>query len=165
MSNDEQHDDYISKSQKKREMTALQQLGKSLVALSPAQLKKMLLPAMLEEAIINAKTIQQHGAKRRQLQYLGRLMREVDADAIKSQFDLITQHSKQATTQLHKIERWRERLINEGDSALNEFIQLHDTADRQHLRQLIRRTQAEINTKKSRQAYRKLFQQLKECLE
>jgi len=164
MTNDDEHDEYISKSQKKRDMIALQQLGESLVALSPEQLKKITLPAALQESIISAKNIQQHGAKRRQLQYVGRLMREVDAEDIQAQYDLITQNSKRATTQLHKIERWRDRLINEGDTALNEFIELYNTADRQHLRQLTRRAQADANTQKPPQSFRKLFQYIKDYL-
>jgi len=165
MNNDDEHDEYISKSQKKRDMTALQQLGEALIALSPAQLKKITLPSTLEEAITKAKAMPQHGAKRRQLQYVGRLMRDVDAESIKSQYELVTQPSKRASSQLHKIERWRDRLIDEGDAALNEFMTLHSTADRQHLRQLMRRAQAEAAAQKPPQSFRKLFQYLKEFIE
>ena len=148
------HDDndedieYVSKSQMKREMHALQELGEKLVELSSDKLQQLNLPEDLETAIIQAKSIKKHGAKRRQLQYIGRLMRDVDSDDIQKRYVNVTQHSAAAVNLLHKIEKWRDRLIEEGDVALEEFVQQFPDTDRQQLRLLMRTAKHPFRNKK-----------------
>jgi len=158
---DDEAIEYISKSQMKREMLALQELGEKLVALSTDQLQQLQLPDDLQKAVLEAKHIKKHGAIRRQLQYIGRLMRDVDADDIQSRYDNVTQHSAKAVQQLHKIEKWRERLLEEGDNAIQALVEEFPNIDRHQLRQLIRTTKQEILQNKPPKGYRKIFQLLK----
>ena len=162
--NDEEAIEYVSKSQMKREMLALQELGKKLVELSVDQLQQLQLPDDLKSAVLEAKHIKKHGAIRRQLQYIGRLMRDVDADDIQTQYDNATQHSVKAVQQLHKIEKWRERLLEEGDEAIQALTKEFPNIDRHQLRQLIRSARQEKLQNKPPKSFRKIFQLLKsEC--
>jgi ribosome-associated protein len=139
MDNESKHDiTDISKSQIKRDMHALQVLGEKLADLRSEQLAQFDLPETLVTALTQAKTITKHGAKKRQLQYIGRLMRSVDADIVQQQYDMLTRQSGQSINQLHKIEQWREKLINEGDAVLTEFLTQYPQVDRQQLRTLLR---------------------------
>lgn len=162
--NDEEIE-YISKSQMKREMLALQELGEKLVALNAEQLSQFDLPEELFSAITQAQTIKKHGARKRQLQFIGRLMRSVDAENIQAQFDTVTRQSAQSISQLHKIENWREKLLANGDEALTEFINEYPDADRQQLRTLIRSANQERLKNKPPKFYRKIFQFIKQCIE
>ncbi|MEJ2180069.1 MAG: ribosome biogenesis factor YjgA [Gammaproteobacteria bacterium] len=159
--NDDKDIEYVSKSQMKREMLALQELGEKLVALSTEQIHQLQLPDILEKAVLEARQIKKHGAMRRQLQYIGRLMRDVDADNIQLQYDNVTQHSAKAVQQLHKIEKWRERLLEDGDDAIQALVEEFPGIDRQQLRQLIRTANQEKLQNKPPKAYRKIFQLLK----
>lgn len=158
--NDENEQDieYVSKSQMKRDMLALQELGEKLVALSAEQLAQLDLPVSLADALSQAQSIKKHGAKKRQLQFIGKLMRDVDAEEIQNQLDKITRQSAESVNQLHKIETWRERLINDGDAALTEFLKAYPTVDRQQLRTLVRSAIQEREKNKPPKFFRKIFQ-------
>lgn len=138
---DFEKDSYISKSQRKRDMTALQKLGEVLVGLSETQLKKIPLPEELAKAVIAARTLKSHEAKRRQLQYIGKLMRDIDAEPIEQAVKKLQLQNKEGKTHFHKIEYWRAKLIEEGDAALALFLKDYPNADHQSLRQLIRKAQ------------------------
>jgi ribosome-associated protein len=162
MNNENEQDiEHVSKSQMKREMLALQELGEKLVALSADQLGQMDLPTTLADALSQAQSIKKHGAKKRQLQYVGRLMRDVDADDIQNQLDKLTRQSVESINQLHKIEKWRERLISDGDAALTEFLTEYPTVDRQQLRTLVRSAIQEREKGKPPKFFRKIFQFIK----
>ena len=159
--NDDEAIEYVSKSQMKREMLALQDLGEKLVELSTDQLQQLQLPDDLKNAVLEAKHIKKRGAIRRQLQYIGRLMRDVDADEIQLQYDNVTQHSAKAVQQLHKIETWRERLLEEGDESIQALTEEFPNIDRHQLRQLIRSARQEKLQNKPPKSFRKIFQLLK----
>ena len=110
-----------SKSQRKRDMHALQVLGGELVRLRRDQLQRIELPEELREAIEFAHRVTSHEARRRHMQYLGKLMRQVDADAIRTALAQVTGESRAAVALMHLAERWRDRLIAD-DAALTEFI-------------------------------------------
>lgn len=154
----------VSKTQRKREMSALQALGASLVDLSADKLASFALPDILLQAVLEAKRISKHGARRRQLQYIGRLMREVDAEAIRARLDEAGNRSAEATARLHQAERWRTRLL-EHDDALAEFLQAHGGADAQHLRALIRNARREAEQQKPPRSFRALFQEIRQLLD
>lgn len=141
------HDDYDpekpSKTVRKNEMLALQKLGETLVGLSETQLKKMPLEENLLEAIYFARTMKSHESIRRQLQYIGKLMREIDCDEIKAELSKIKMSNEKSTTQFHKLEQWRDQLIAHGDTALQKFMELYPDADKQVLRQMIRKAQTD----------------------
>jgi len=154
----------ISKTQRKREMQALQDLGEELVALGTDKLTGLDLPTRLLDAVLDAKRISKFGALRRQMQYLGRLMREADADAIRSQLDVWKGTSVAETARLHAIERWRTRLI-EDELALGELLDQFPKADAQRLRTLIRNVKREVEAKKPPRNFRELFQELREIIQ
>lgn len=157
--------DRVSKSQLKRDSHALQSLGEALVDLSRDQLRKFQLPEDLFQAIVAAQTIKQHGAKKRQLQYIGKLMRNVDAGPIQQAMDDLQGVSAQAIAKQHKTEQWRQRLIDQGDNALQALLQEHPGIDRQRIRQLLRRVQQETQHNKPPKAFRELFKYLREFME
>ncbi len=154
-------DEGVSKSQLKREAHSLTELGKRLVQLDKGSLAKIPLPDNLLDAINSAKNIRQHGALKRQLQYIGKLMRKTDPEPIQAAYEAATHHYRADTQQLHEIENWRDRLLAEGDSALGELTDRHPDADRQHLRQLMRSAKKEREQNKPPRAARELFQYLK----
>ena len=154
-------DDEISKSQRKRDMHALLALGKELVNLSKEQFTKLELSEELYDAIVEARNIRSHGALKRQLQYIGKRLRFVDADQIRGQIDTVVGHSKQAVATLHRAERWRDRLLAGGDAALGELLSEFSNTDRQYLRQIIRNANKEAESGKSSKSARALFQYLR----
>jgi ribosome-associated protein len=151
----------VSKTRKKREMHELQALGVALLALSETQLKSMALDEDLLVALLEAKRIKSHEAKRRQMQYIGRLMRELDPAPIRSRLAELEGHSAQATARHRRLEAWRERLIGD-DEALTAFAAEHPGADLQALRSLIRNARKEASLGRPPRAYRELFRVLKE---
>jgi len=151
----------VSKTRKKREMHELQALGAALAELSESQLKEMRLGEDLLEALLEAKRIRSHEAKRRQMQYIGRLMREVDPAPIRSRLAELEGSSAQATARHRRLETWRERLLGD-DEALTAFAAEHPGADLQALRTLIRNARKEQKEGKPPRAYRELFRVLKE---
>ena len=153
-----------SKTQRKRESHSLQDIGEELVALSSERLATLDLPQILLDAILDAKRISKFGALRRQMQYVGRLMREVDAAPIRARLDAWKGVSVEETARLHRLERWRTRLL-EDDRALEELLAEHPGADSQRLRALIRNTQRESAAGKPPKSYRELFQALREIVD
>lgn len=165
---DDSHDDHPerpTKSALKRQMTALQKIGEVLVALPEAQLKKIPLENPLRDAIYAARSLKSHEAKRRQLQYIGKLMRKIDPTPIETALEKIQQKSQQSKAQFHQMERWRERLITEGDVALEKFLEHYPTVDRQHIRQLIRKAQQDVTQQKKTGGEIELFRYLREIIE
>lgn len=151
-----------SKSQKKRESTALQDLGLELVKLSREQIKKMVLPERLALEVKEAQRLTAHGAMRRQMQLIGKLMRDVDTAPILEQLAVIRGESDSAKAEFHAIERWRERLIAD-DTALTEWLTQHPDMDAQTLRQLIRNARREATLNKPPKSSRELFRLLRDA--
>lgn len=149
-----------SKSQKKRDMTALQKLGEELVEQSSERLEKVDLPENLRDAIHDARKIHDHEGRRRQMQYIGRLMRDVDTEPIRAALDSWGGASRAETAALHAIERWRERLIDD-DRALTDFASAHSAAlnpdTLQRLRVAIRMSRKERGEGKPPKHFRELF--------
>lgn len=152
-----------SKTQRKKAMLALQELGAELVTLNEDQLAGMRLPERLQEAVAAAKRIAGFEARRRQLQYIGKLMRTLDAEPIRAQLDAWNAASRERTAAIRSVERWRERLLTDA-SALNEFIEAYPHGDSRQLRALVRNAQRERTTDAPRKSYRALFKFLRETL-
>lgn len=158
-----QEEEKPSKTQRKRAMHELQALGERLVELNPAQLAGMALPEALSDAIEQARHITRHEARRRQLQYIGRLMRSADADSIREKLKTWEGISAGHTARLHRIERWREQLL-EDDAALGALASAHPGLDTQHLRALVRNARAERDSGRAPRAYRELFRALRDII-
>lgn len=156
-----------SRSQQRREALAIFDLAERLVALKPAELDRLPLPESLREQIAETQAITSHIAHKRQLQFLAKHMRREDEQTLDAIRQLV-EHDKGAArreaAELHAIERWRERLLSEGDSALSELLVEHPQADRQHLRQLMRQSHEERLNNKPPRAQRELFRMLRELL-
>lgn len=153
-----------SKSQLKREMHALQSLGEELVNLSKDQFEKITLPEELHDAVVEARNIHQHGAHKRQLQFIGKLMRGIDPEPIQEQLDTLKGQSAQAAHTLHSIEHWRDQLLENGDQVLENFVEQYPQTDRQHIRQLLRNAHKEIRANKPPKSTRALFRYLREII-
>ena len=150
----------------KRESTELQKLGEDLLTLRVELMTRLALPEKLTEAVAEAKRISNFEGKRRQMQFIGKLMRKLDAtqlDGIRTA--LIEQHTPSAleTQTLHQAEMWRDRLVNEDD-ALGQWITLSPSTDSQQLRALVRQARKEAKPEKPGaavrhgRAYRDIFQ-------
>lgn len=151
-----------SKSQRKREMSALQGLGESLLRLTPGELARIDLPEALREAIAEAARLGSHEARRRQLQYIGRLMRQVDPQPLRAAIEDATGESRQAVALMHRCERLRDALLAD-DAALDGVLAELPGADVQQLRATIRAARREHREgrppKHARQLYRWLHDQ------
>ncbi len=153
----------ISKTQRKQEMHELQELGEELVALPKERLRQIELPENLRDAIIEAQRITAHGGRKRQLQYIGKLMRGVDAEPILQKMKQWQGQHAAETARMHQLENWRNRLITDA-GALSEFIQLHQQADVQQLRTLIRNAQKEAANNKPPKSSRELFKAVRDII-
>ena len=150
-----------SKSQKKRDSQALQDLGGELIALSTAQLARIEMPDALRVAVKDAQRITSNGAKRRQMQYIGRLMRDADAGPIQAALDAIKGVSAAAKAREQRLERLRARLI-ESEQGLADITIAFPSADLQQLRQLRRNALKEQELGKPPRAFREIFRMLRE---
>jgi len=155
------HDDFVSKTRRKKDMHALQALGAALVELSEAHLARMSLPESLANAVHEARRLSSHEAKRRQVQFIGRLMREVDAEPIRAQLAAVRGGSAEERARHQRIEHWRARLL-EDDGALTEFATAHPAGDLQQLRALIRSARREQAEGRPPRAFREMFRVLRE---
>jgi ribosome-associated protein len=153
-----------SKSQLKRESTALQDLGAELASLSADQIKKIEMPDNLREALLESHRIHAHGAKKRQLQLIGKIMRSVDPAPLTEALDVIKGVSVQAKAHQQRLERLRERVMA-SDSEFAVLARDYPHADIQQLRQLRRNALKEAEQKKPPRAYRELFRQLRELID
>lgn len=151
---------WVSKSEIKRDAEDLKQLGEKLVNLTKANLTKVPLDDSLKDAIELAQRLQKE-ARRRQLQYIGKLLRSIDAEPIHEALEKIENKHNQQQAMLHKLEILRDELITKGDAALTDLLNEHPSADRQHLRNLIRAAQKEKEQNKPSKAYREIYQILK----
>ncbi|MGV2288999.1 ribosome biogenesis factor YjgA [Trinickia sp. YCB016] len=155
--------DRPSKSQLKREMHALQELGLALVELPKDALKRMPMPENLADAVLEARRITDHEGRRRQIQYVGRVMRTLLEDeiaALRQALDTYNGVNKAETAKLHWIERTRDALIA-SDDALTAFLKQHPAADAQEGRTLIRNARKEAQQGKPPRYFRELFQWIK----
>ena len=158
-------DDAPSKSQLKRESQQLLDLGAQLVGMPDNQLQKFDLDESLRAAIYEAKRLKNNDAKRRQIRYIGKLMRNLDLTGIEQALEKLNHQSQTYRQHFAKLEQWRDRLIHEGDSAVEELINLYPNADRQQLRSLQRQASREIKLNKPSAASGKLFKYLKQLAE
>lgn len=126
-----------SRSRLKRAAEALQQLGEELLALSDAQLAQLPLPEKLREAVALARRIRQRSGLRRQRQYIGRLMRDLDPDPIRAALVRLRAADRISRARFQAAERWRSRLLAEGEAGLAEFLARYPAAERAQLHRLV----------------------------
>ena len=150
-----------SRSQKRREALDVLALAERLVELPDGQLAAVALPDDLRELVRDSRRITAQIARKRQLQFLAKAMRREEddiLDAIRSVLDKDRDQSRRETAELHRLESWRERLLEGGDEALAELLDEYPDADRQLLRQLVRNARLEREKQRPPRAFRELFQ-------
>jgi len=155
-------DEIVSKTRIKKEMLDLQAIGVELIELPESQLRKLVLSQEILNAVLEARKIKSHGAKKRQRLYVGRLMRKTDAVPIRAQLDALNSGSAQSVAAHRRLEAWREKLLAD-DEALTEFASEFPGSDLQKVRALIRNAKREKDNGKPPHSYRELFRLLKEC--
>jgi ribosome-associated protein len=153
----------ISKSERKRRAHRLQALGRQLTGLKAEDLAELDLPDKLLHAILEFQRFPSHEARRRQLQFIGRLMRDLDIEPLQQALDAMHGHSAQAQYEFHQLERWRDRLLAEPD-ALTEFMNEHPHTDVQQLRHRIAQVHRAASEEQQRGAYRALFRFLRDSV-
>ena len=153
-----------SKSERKREMHAVQAIGEALVALQDDEIARMDLPENLREAVAEAKRIRGFEAKRRQMQYIGKLMRHIDVEPVRRHIDSLKAASAEDVAQLHRIERWRDRLIADPADAA-AFGQEYPTANVERLRKLAEDVAVERSRNAPPRAFRALFQTIRQSVD
>ncbi|GAA5076736.1 ribosome biogenesis factor YjgA [Lysobacter panacisoli] len=156
-----------SRSQNRREALEVLALGEKLVSLTEAQLAKLPVPESLLPHIRECKRITAHIAHKRQLAYLAKQMRREDDDVLEALRDALDEDGDAARREvaaMHRVEAWRERLLADGDAALAQLLDEYPTADRQHLRQLVRGALDERNKNKPPRQFRELYRELREVI-
>lgn len=153
----------VSKTRRKKDMHALQALGEALVALPPAQLSGLTLPERLADAIADARKTPSFEGRRRQMQYIGRLMRDVDPEPIERHLAQLRNERRLDNVRHQEAEHWRERLLAD-DRALTELAAARPGLDIQHFHTLVRNARREAARSQPPRASRALFRALRECL-
>lgn len=151
-----------SKSQVKRECDALQKLGEDLIDMKQSELDALNLPEILDDALRTARKIQSRGGLKRQRQYIGKIMRQIDSEELKRQVENLQHRHDTNSAHFRKIERWRDRLLEDDKTALSEIIDIYPEIDRQHINQLIRQAKRELLQEKPPTSARKLFKYLRD---
>jgi ribosome-associated protein len=154
-----------SKSRRKRDMLELQALGEELLTFPDTLLREMGLPEPLLEALASARRITAHGGRRRQLQYIGKLMRGIDTAPVRAAIASQQQQQGIHTRAFHRLEGLREALIDDVETALDAVLGDFPAADRQRLRRLARQARAERDNHQPPRAARALFRYLRELQE
>jgi len=150
-----------SKSEKKREMSALQDLGKRLIELSEAQIQDIGIPQELRDALQLARTLKSHSALRRQMQYIGVLMRRIDPEPVKQVIDDMDRGQKHMARAFQQLERMRDSLIEGDDTVVEEISSRFPDADIGKLRQFARNVRKEKKENQSPKHSRALFRYLR----
>ena len=152
--------EYISKTQKKKEAQSLQEMGEKLVKLPAGQLEDMALPVELNDAIRFAKAIKSHGARRRQMQLIGSLMRKIDSAPIQEALQHLEEGNYKKAAAFKETEMWRDELIAGNKGLIEDILNTCPDADRRQLTQLLRNAAKEREHNKPRGASRALFRYL-----
>ena len=153
----------ISKSQRKREAHELLNLAKKLIAMPESRLKRMPMDDDLREEIEFARSIRAHGARKRQLMTVGKMLRKRDTEELIDAVNGIDQKNRQVNARFHHVEAWRDRLVEGTDQELSELLEQSPDINVQTLRQLIRNAKKEAKLGKPPVASRKLFKLLREA--
>lgn len=154
--------DRPSKSALKREADELQKLGEALIDLPDAVLEQLPLPESLRDAVANARRFTSHGARLRQRQYIGKLMRKIEVEPIRRALDARQQEQRLEARRFQRIEQWRERLIREPHIAVPELLEEMPGADAERLRALAAAAAQDTRDGATPRAARLLFQYLRE---
>lgn len=158
-------DDYISKTQRKRQCEHQQDVAERLLQLKKSDIDQLDLPQELCLALEEARRIHSRSALKRQRQYLGKIMRGIDSEQVETQLQELLHRHDTNTAGFRRIEKWRDHLLEGDESVLDEIIERHPDLDRQHVHALVRQARKEQQMDKPPAAARKLFRYLRELEE
>lgn len=164
-SHDDEEPIVKSRTQIKREMEELQKFGEELVELTDKQFQKIPLQGQLFDAINEARGMKHREGRRRQLQYIGKLMRTAELDDIRAAYDKILNAGQHSVRLHHLAENWRDRLLSGNKEDFQSFVSEFPEVEIQYLRQLIRNAQKEASQQKPPASARKLFKLIRELVE
>lgn len=164
---DDAGEDRPSKSERKRRSDDLQALGEALIQLSAAELDALPLPDQLRDAVLLAQRITAHGGLYRQKQFIGKLMRKIDAAPIREAMNARRDRERVEALRFHRIEQWRDRLLGEGVEAVTKLQAEFPDIDAATIRSLTERARKEqqTSTQKITPAGRELFRVLRESMQ
>jgi ribosome-associated protein len=158
-------DERPSKSERKRQSDDLQALGEALIELPVAEFEALPLPDNLREAVLLARRITKHGGLYRQKQYIGKLMRKIDAEPIRAALDAKRERGRLEALRFRRIEQWRDRLLKEGAAAIESLLRETDAkVDAAALNSLVERARQEQQTSAAPHSARELFRVLRDAL-
>jgi len=152
----------VSKSQRKRDANVLLDLAKQLISMPETRLKRLPMDQDLRDEVDFARSIRPHGARKRQLMTVGKMLRKRDTEELLDAVNNIDEKNRRETARLHHVEAWRDKLIAGSDADLSELLEKNQGANVQILRQLIRNAKKEAQLDKPPAAARKLFRVLRE---
>ncbi|VAW67166.1 hypothetical protein MNBD_GAMMA09-3032 [hydrothermal vent metagenome] len=158
-------DDWVSKTQRKKDCDDILHLGEQLITLSKEDLSQMQMDDSLRHAVKEAQRIKSHGALKRQKHYIAKIMRSMDIETLSSQLQRILHKHDIHSAVFKRMEKWREAMLDDGDKSINDFIELYPHADRHHLRQLVRNTKKEKKDNKPPATYRQIFKYIREVVD
>jgi len=151
----------ISKSQRRRDALEVRDLAATLIALSPSQLERVPLDAHIAAAVAEARRIRSNVARKRQLQFVAKLLRKSDTGAIEAALADFDSQARDLSASHHRTEAWRDRLLTDGDEALGALLSQRRDADPQAIRQLMRKARQEAERERPPAAARELFRLLR----
>jgi len=155
----------VSKSQRKRDANVLLDLAKQLISMPETRLKRLPMDQDLRDEVDFARKIRSHGARKRQLMTVGKMLRKRDTEALLDEVNNVDEKNRQQTARHHHVEAWRDKLVAGGDQELSALLEHNQSANVQILRQLIRNAKKEAQLNKPPTAARKLFKVLREMNE
>ena len=158
----EDGEEYLSRSEKKRRSTAIQKIGEELASFPITAIRSFNLPADLLQEYEELYTITKHEAKRRKMQYIGKMLREVDIEPIKARIDEVREGKAAQSADFHHLERLRDRLVQNDKAALDYVFATYANVDMQKLRTLMRNAKKEVEKQKPLKSSKALFRYLRE---
>ena len=161
----EEDDNWVSKSQRKRECDEVLELGEKMIALNQDELDQITMDEELRRAIDEAQRIKANSALKRQKHYIAKVMRGLDDETLTAQVERVLHKDDIYNADFKRMEKWRDAIIENGDRGINDFLEQYPQADRHHLRQLVRNAAKEKKNNKPPAAYRQIFKYIREVID
>jgi len=158
----DEDDNWISKTQRKHDCDVMQELGEKMITLNQEELSKINMDDELRRAIEEAQRMKSHGALKRQKQYIGKIIRNLEDETLEPQLNRILHKHDIHNAEFKRMEKWRDTILENGDQGINAFMEEYPDADRHHLRQLVRNAKKEKLNNKPPVAYRQIFKYIRE---
>ncbi len=161
----QEDDDWVSKSQRKREADDVLALGEKMITLNQEELAQIHMDDELRDALEEAQRIKSNSALKRQKHYIAKIMRGLADDTLAAQVERVLHKDDIYNAQFKRMEKWRDSIIENGDKGINDFLAEYPQADRSHLRQLVRNAAKEKKNNKPPAAYRQIFKYIRDVMD